>query len=368
MNRTRQLHDLGQSLWLDNITRELLDNGTLRRYIDEFSVTGLTSNPTIFDQAIGNSRRLRRRHPRQGGAGQVRRSAVLRAGAGGPAPRRRPVPAGLRRHRRRRRLGVAGGLAAARRRHGRQHRGGGAHPRAGRPAEPLRQDSGHAGRAFRRSRNRSSPACRSTSRCCSRASSTRRGRGLPARHRAAHRRRPRSAGRLGRLALRQPLGQGGRATRCRRAAQPARHRDRRRAPTAPIASCWPRRAGASSPPPARGRSACSGPAPAPRIPKARTRCTSRRWRRRTPSTPCPRRRCSPSPSTARCAASMAERRRRCRSGAGALRARPASMSTRWPRSCSARAPRRSSSRGTSCWTRIATKSEALGSAGRREAS
>jgi transaldolase len=52
MNRTRQLHELGQSLWLDNITRKILDNGTLRRYIDEFSVTGLTSNPTIFDQAI----------------------------------------------------------------------------------------------------------------------------------------------------------------------------------------------------------------------------------------------------------------------------------------------------------------------------
>jgi transaldolase len=55
MNRTRQLHDLGQSLWLDNITRKLLDDGSLRRYIEEFSVTGLTSNPTIFDEAIRNS-------------------------------------------------------------------------------------------------------------------------------------------------------------------------------------------------------------------------------------------------------------------------------------------------------------------------
>ena len=54
MNRTRLLRDVGQSLWLDNITRELLDNGGLRRYIDEFGVTGLTSNPTIFDEAIGN--------------------------------------------------------------------------------------------------------------------------------------------------------------------------------------------------------------------------------------------------------------------------------------------------------------------------
>jgi transaldolase len=53
MKPTQALHDLGQSLWLDNITRELLDKGTLRRYVDELSVTGLTSNPTIFDEAIG---------------------------------------------------------------------------------------------------------------------------------------------------------------------------------------------------------------------------------------------------------------------------------------------------------------------------
>src|SRR5258705_5396243 len=55
MKATQLLHNLGQSLWLDNITRDLLTNGTLRRYIDEFSVTGLTSNPTIFDHAIKNS-------------------------------------------------------------------------------------------------------------------------------------------------------------------------------------------------------------------------------------------------------------------------------------------------------------------------
>src|ERR1700752_2048513 len=55
MKATQMLHDLGQSLWLDNITRDLLDSGTLKRYIDELSVTGLTSNPTIFDHAIKNS-------------------------------------------------------------------------------------------------------------------------------------------------------------------------------------------------------------------------------------------------------------------------------------------------------------------------
>src|SRR6266700_1036439 len=55
MKATQLLHDMGQSLWLDNITRDLLDGGTLRRYIDDLSVTGLTSNPTIFDHAIKNS-------------------------------------------------------------------------------------------------------------------------------------------------------------------------------------------------------------------------------------------------------------------------------------------------------------------------
>ena len=55
MKATQRLHDLGQSLWLDNITRGLLTKGTLRHYITELSVTGLTSNPTIFDHAIKNT-------------------------------------------------------------------------------------------------------------------------------------------------------------------------------------------------------------------------------------------------------------------------------------------------------------------------
>ena len=56
MKATQMLRDLGQSLWLDNITRNLLRSGVLRRYIDELSVTGLTSNPTIFDHAIRNGK------------------------------------------------------------------------------------------------------------------------------------------------------------------------------------------------------------------------------------------------------------------------------------------------------------------------
>jgi transaldolase len=55
MKPTQKLHELGQSVWLDNITRNLLTSGTLKRYIDDLSLTGLTSNPTIFDQAIKNS-------------------------------------------------------------------------------------------------------------------------------------------------------------------------------------------------------------------------------------------------------------------------------------------------------------------------
>src|SRR5262249_21644317 len=56
MKATEQLHNLGQSLWLDNITRGLLTQGTLRSYIDQLSLTGLTSNPTIFDHAIRNTK------------------------------------------------------------------------------------------------------------------------------------------------------------------------------------------------------------------------------------------------------------------------------------------------------------------------
>src|SRR5580700_7468001 len=55
MKATQLLHNLGQSIWLDNITRDLLNSGTLTHYVNNLSVTGLTSNPTIFDHAIKNS-------------------------------------------------------------------------------------------------------------------------------------------------------------------------------------------------------------------------------------------------------------------------------------------------------------------------
>ena len=70
MNRTRGLHELGQSLWLDNITRVLLTSGTLARYVRDYSVTGLTSNPTIFDKAIGDSDAYDEAIRRRAGAGE----------------------------------------------------------------------------------------------------------------------------------------------------------------------------------------------------------------------------------------------------------------------------------------------------------
>jgi transaldolase len=71
MNATQSLHDLGQSLWLDNITRELLDDGTLERYIREYAITGLTSNPSIFEAAVG-----------KGSSYDASIAAQARAGAG----------------------------------------------------------------------------------------------------------------------------------------------------------------------------------------------------------------------------------------------------------------------------------------------
>ncbi|MEJ0019506.1 MAG: transaldolase [Acetobacteraceae bacterium] len=71
MKATAKLHELGQSLWLDNITRDLLTSGTLQRYIDELSVTGLTSNPSIFDHAIAHSKSYDEEIRRQAAAGKT---------------------------------------------------------------------------------------------------------------------------------------------------------------------------------------------------------------------------------------------------------------------------------------------------------
>ena len=134
MKATQTLHNLGQSIWLDNITRDLLNSGTLKRYIDEWSVTGLTSNPTIFDHAIKNSSAYDGAIREKLSKGKSGEDAFLRTGAGGRHRRRRAVPAGPRSHRRRGRLGLPGSFAAAGLRH-RQHLGAAKdlHARAGQP-------------------------------------------------------------------------------------------------------------------------------------------------------------------------------------------------------------------------------------------
>ena len=267
MKPTKKLHDLGQSLWLDNITRELLNSGTLKRYIDELSVTGLTSNPTIFDHAIKNSAIYDGDIASTASAGQIGRGPVLRPGPGGPDPRRRSVPVRLRPDRRRRRLGVARGLARSRPRH-QEHAGGRARPsQARRQAQPLHQDSRHAGRPAchrggdlrRRSGQRHAAVLARAIR--------RRGRSLPARRRTAHRGGAEPGRRLGRLAVRQPLGRRGRRQGAGRARQPAGHRDRPARLQGLSASCSTRRASSAPPMRAPAPSACCGPAPAPRTPR-----------------------------------------------------------------------------------------------------
>ena len=120
MKATQLLDNLGQSIWLDNITRDLLDSGTLGRYIDELSVTGLTSNPTIFDHAIKNSTAYDAAIREKLEKGKSGEGAVLRTGARRPYAGRRPVPANPRPDERRGWMGVAGSFAAAGLRHG-QH-------------------------------------------------------------------------------------------------------------------------------------------------------------------------------------------------------------------------------------------------------
>ena len=95
MKPTKALHDLGQSLWLDNVTRALLSSGTLQRYIDGLSVTGLTSNPTIFDHAIKNSADYDADIARKAPSADIAGGPVLRAGAGRSRAGRGSVPPDL---------------------------------------------------------------------------------------------------------------------------------------------------------------------------------------------------------------------------------------------------------------------------------
>ena len=242
MQPTRQLHDLGQSLWLDNITRELITTGTLARYIDELSVTGLTSNPTIFHQAIKGSSAYDASIRAKLARGQVGRGAVLRAGAGGPEAGGRPVPAGPRAHGRRRRLGLARSLAAPRLRHAR--------PRSPKRASSMRGPGGAICSSRSRERRKGVPAIEeaifagvpiNVTLLFSARAVPRVGGGLSARHRAAHRGGIESGRAVGGVDLREPLGRRGGRQGARGAHQPARHRRRAAERTRLIASFWRRR-------------------------------------------------------------------------------------------------------------------------------
>ena len=205
MKPTETLHDQGQSLWLDNITRDLLHSGTLERYIAELSVTGLTSNPTIFDPAIKNSSAYDAGIRQKIKEGKSGRGAVLRAGARGSDAGRRSVSTDLGPNERRGRLGVAGSVAAAGPRHG-QYPGRGQGPaRPGGTTEPPHQDPGHQGRA---AGHRGGDLRRHTDQCdaalLARAVPGCFGRFLAWR-RAPRGRWARAGGRLGRLGVHQPV-------------------------------------------------------------------------------------------------------------------------------------------------------------------
>jgi len=143
MKTTQKLHDIGQSLWLDNITRGLLSSGTLQRYIEELSITGLTSNPTIFDHAIKNS------HDYDEAISQK-----MKEGKSGEAlffelaiEDRRSLSANLRPDQWCRWLGVFGGLAPAGSRHSPNSFCGQGAPRPCGTAQSIHQNSGYQRRS-----------------------------------------------------------------------------------------------------------------------------------------------------------------------------------------------------------------------------
>ena len=206
MKATQLLHNLGQSLWLDNITRDLLDSGTLKRYIDELSVTGLTSNPTIFDHAIKNSTAYDaaiRKKLHEGKSGEELFFELALEDLTRAADLFRPIYE--------RTNGVDGWvslevspllahdttstLAAAK-----------DSVRQGGASQPFNQDPGHQRRP---ARHRGGDLCRRTGQRDSLvlARALRGGRRrVPARHRAAHRCRAQARCRLSGVAIRQPLG------------------------------------------------------------------------------------------------------------------------------------------------------------------
>ena len=137
MKPTQQLHDLGQSLWLDNITRTMLDDGTLAGYIDELSVTGLTSNPTIFDKAISGGDAYDEQIAEVAPTVETTEELFFELALADLRDATDLFARRPRAHRRRRRLLLARGLAADRRRHRGDDRAGRQAARQGASATNL---------------------------------------------------------------------------------------------------------------------------------------------------------------------------------------------------------------------------------------
>ena len=359
MKPTQELHELGQSLWLDNITRDMLGDGTLQRYIDELSVTGLTSNPTIFDKAICEGddydeqiRRARARAERARSCSSSWRSRTCRAP---PTCSPRSTT---------RTDGVDGWVSLE------------VSPLlAYDTAATIERPRGlHAQRASRANLFIKIPGTQE---------------GLPAIEESIFagvpinvtllfsREQYLAAAEAYMRGLERRIEAGldpevasvasifvSRWDKAVEDTVPAELRDKlgiaiaKRAYRAYREAARLRALAEARRTRARVRSGCCSPAPGPRTPTPPTRSTSRSWRRRSRSTRCPTRRSRRSPTTARsasrCPPTAATPSRRWPSSP-----RPASTSTRWPRSSRRRAPRPSTSPGSDLLERIDSKSKAL---------
>ncbi len=277
----------------------MLGDGTLAGYIEELSVTGLTSNPTIFDKAISGGdaydEQIAELAPRR----LLDRGAVLRAGALRPARGRRPLRRRARAHRRGRRLLLARGLAEARRRHEATiEQAAQLHGTAGRENLFIKIPGTPAGlTAIEESIFAGIPI--NVTLLFSQRALPRRGRRLHEGDRTADRGGARPLRRLGRLDLHQPLGRRGAGRGPRASCATGSASRSATAPTAPTASCSSPTAGAAADE-RRGPAAAAalGEHRAPRTRTPPTPSTSRALPRPSPSTRCPSRPCTPSPTTA----------------------------------------------------------------------
>ena len=266
MKPTQKLHEMGQSLWLDNITRAMLDDGTLQGYIDELSVTGQTSNPTIFDKAISGGEDYDEQLSELQEAGNEPEHDLLRDRPDGHQARGEAVRARAPAHRPHGRLGLARGLTAARLRHAGDDPAGrrSARPRGG---QQLHQDPGTP-EGLPAIEESISPGCRSTSRCCCRRPDHGRRGCLHEGHRAAARggprpRRARPCSRSSSAAGTSPC-----TTRCPDEMKNTLGIAVGKSTYRPGATCSTPIAGRGWPRRVRGCSGCSSPAPAPRTREA----------------------------------------------------------------------------------------------------